>query len=313
MSFANLSSDVGAVDFYLESPGTSPLAVSPKGTSNGSDLVLATEVTAGTYQLVLTPAGDPSTIVFASDPIDVFAATSNLFAVMDNAGLTIADFSVRWIGAGLGTELFDLNIGAEISAYHAAFGTDAVDVVLGDGFQNPLAANLGFSDQSTYVSVDAGTIDLVITPAANPGVFLDQRESDLSRGAYYRMYMVGLPGQMQTVLLSETKRTLSTHARLHLFQGAARFQTLDVYVVDVDTDISLLGPGLGSFLFGTGSGYSNLAPATYNIVVTEAGTKTIIGGPYQIDLLAGQNYAAAIVDASDITATDIQFFDPLAD
>lgn len=313
VSFANIASDIDALDFYLEAPGTSPVAAAPRGASGNNELTLTTELPAGSYQLVLTPAGDPNTILFASDPIDIFAATSNVFAVMDSAGLTTAEFSVRWVGSGLGTELFDLNVDAKISAYHAALGTDAIDVVAGDDFQNPVASNLSFANSSTYASIDPSTINLNITPAGNPGVFLAERELTAQPGTFYRLYTIGLPGLIQTVAQTETKRTLSTHARLQVFQGAARFQTLDVYVVDLDTDISLIAPSLGSFLFGTGSGYSNFAPGTYTIVVTEPGSKTIIGGPYEIGLNAGQNYGVVVVDANDITSTNIQFFDPLAD
>lgn len=309
VSFGHVSSELGSIDIYLESPGTSPLSANPVGTIGYSEFLTATELDAGEYQLVLTPEGDASTILFASDPLDIAAATSNLFAFLDDGGLTTADFSVRWIGSGLGLELADLETEAVFSTVHAAFGSSPVDVI-GDGdFANPLASNLAFGERSPETTVDKGILNLIVTPAGDPGVFLAQRTSDLSAGTYNRLHLVGLPGDLQAVVLGYDKRKLATHARAQLFQGAVRFQTLDAYLVDSTTDISLIGPGYSSFLYGTRSGYSQREPGDYVLVLTETGTKNVIGGPLEMQLEAGRVYDFVIVDASDITAAEILVFE----
>ena len=313
VSFGNLSAIAGAVDVYLESPGTSPLTASPKATVSYADLQTAIELLAGDYQLVLTPVGDAPTILFASDPIFVAAASSNLFAIMDDGGLTSGDYSVRWIGGGVAFELFDINLTSEVSVVHTAQGSGPIDVVVGGDFANPLVADLGFAESSSSTTVDAGTLNVNVTPAGNPGVFLAERAFSVEKGSINRMYVVGLPGDLQVVLFSEDRRTLSTHARLQVFQGATRFSAVDFYIVDTDVDISLIGPNYSSFVYGTSTGLFTLEPGEYNFVVTEAGTKNVIGGPYSLDMRAGQNTGAVILDSPSITATDAMFINLLSE
>jgi hypothetical protein len=308
-SFGHLDVDLGPVEVYLEAPGTSPQFATPLGTISYGELLPAIEFNAGDYQLIVTPDGDPATLLFVSDLFTLSAATSNLFAVMDSAGLTAAEFSVRWIGTGLGAELNDLFVQPEISVLHAAFGTDPVDVVIGDDFDSPVAAGLAYTQLSASAQIDDGSVNLIVTPAGNPGVFLAQKEISVDKGGYHRLFLAGLPGQLQTVTLSHDLHTLATHARVQLFQGAARFQSMDIYLVAEDVDISLIGASFPSTLFGTGTAYTSMEAKTYNLVMTLPGTKNIIGGPFQLDMEIGRNYGVVVVDAPDITAADILFFD----
>ncbi len=309
VSFGHVSNVLGAVDVYLEKPGISPLSTSPKATLGFSEFAPAAELPADEYQLVLTPAGDSGTILFASDPFSLSAATSTLVTFMDDGGLTTADFSVRIIGTGLGGELRDLNSVSVISAAHAAFGSTALDVINGDDFANPLVEGLAFGEISPDIEIEEGDFQLVVTPENDPGVFLSQRNYNIAGGTYNRLFFVGLPGDLQTVLLRYDRSTLATHARVQLFQGSARYQTLDVYLVDLDTDISLISPTYSSVLFGTGFDYVSREPDIYNLVVTEQGTKNIIAGPLEITLDASNNYSFIVVDAANISAVELLVFE----
>ena len=309
VSFGNLSNSVGTVDVYLEEPGTSPEFATPKTTIGYSDLRSAIELTAGTYQLVLTPVGDPTNILLASDPIEVPAATSNLLAIMDDGGETTAEFSVRWIGTSLGLELYDIDLLSEVTVVHGAMGTGPVDVISGGDFANPLVSGLDYAAESAAAIVDPGTLNVNVTPAGNPGVFLAERAFTIDKGTFNRLYLVGLPGDVQAALFEEDRRQVSTHAKFQLFQGATRFSTVDVYIVDTDVDIALIGPSFFSLIYGTSTGLGTYAPGEYNLVVTEANTKNVIGGPYLLDLVAGENTGGMILDSASITATDVLFFD----
>jgi hypothetical protein len=311
VSFGHLDTELGPVDVFFESPGTSPQSATPLGTIEYGDQLPATELTEGDYQLVVTPSGEPTTILFASGEISLSAATSNLFTIMDSAGLTTADFAVRWVG--LGADLTDLFAESELSVVHAAFGTEALDIVVGDNFSNPLVSDLAYAEWHESVVIDDEPINLIVTPTGNPGVFLAQKEIDVANGSYNRLMLTGLPGLLQTVLLSHDERTLATHARVQIFQGAARFQIMDIYLVADNVDITLTSASYSSTLFGSGTGYQAVEGHAYNLYLTEAGTKNIIGGPFHLDLEVGRNYGIVIVDAPDITAADMLFFDQTPD
>jgi hypothetical protein len=307
VSFGHLDTEFGPVDVFFESPGTSPQAATPLGSIEYGDQLPATELTEGDYQLIVTPMGEPATILFASDEISLPAATSNLFTIMDSAGLTTADFSVRQVG--LGADLIDLFAESELSVVHAAYGTEAVDIIVGDNFSDPLVSDLAYAERSEHVVIDDEPLNLIVTPTGNPGVFLAQKEVDVASGSYNRLMLTGLPGLLQTVLLTDDQHTLATHARVQIFQGAARFQTMDIYLAAEDVDITLTSASYSSALFGSGTGYQAVEGQAYNLYLTEAGTKNIIGGPFHFELEVGRNYGIVIVDAPDITAADILFFD----
>ena len=309
VSFGNLWQSDQAVDVYFEAPGTSPLSTVPRATLGYSNLETAIELTADDYQLVLTPPGDPSTILFASDPISVQAATSNLFVVIDDGGLTSADFTVRWIGQSLGTELLDINVESEITVLHTALGTESVDILTGGLEPAPLASALPYLSISSPVLVEDDVLNINVTPAENPGVFLAEGAFSIAEGSINRLYFVGPPGFNSVVLLGLDERSLATHARIQLFQAASRFLTLDVYLVETDIDISLIGPNLGSFIYGTGTSMLNFEPGEYNLVVTEPGTKTIVSGPTPMTLEAGTRTGIVLLDSGNLNAVDLMLVD----
>jgi len=309
VSFGNLSQTVGTVDVYLEAPGTSPEFATPRTTIGHTDIKTAIELDAGDYQLVLTPVGDPTNILFASDPIAVSAATSNLLTIMDDGGATTAAFSVRWIGTGLGLDLYDINLLSQFSVVHGALGSEDVDVYSGGDFENPLVEGLGYGSTSASVIVEPGSLNINVTPADNLGVFLAEREFYIDTGTFNRLYLVGLPGDVKAALFAEDRREISTHAKFQVFQGATRFPTVDLYMVGVDVDISLIDASYASLIYGTSTGLSTYLPGDYNLIVTEPGSKNIIGGPHILELVAGENLGSMILDSPSITATDMLFFD----
>lgn len=307
VAFGHISNVLGAVDVYLEDPGTSPVAATPKASLSYSEFDPAIELSAGDYQLVVTPAGDPNTLLFASDPFSISAATSTLVTLVDDGGFTTADFRVRLIGSG--TELADINTSAVVSATHLALGTGPLDVYDSDDFSLPLFDDLAFGDLTAEIEVDEGTLNLAVTPFDNLGVFLAQLSLSAFTGTYNRLYFIGLPGDLQVVTQRYDRSTIATHARLQLLQAAARFQTLDVYIVDTDTDIQLIGPSYSSILYGNGFSYTMVEADTYNIYVTEPGTKNVIAGPLRADLEESSNYSLLIVDSQNLSTAELLFFE----
>jgi hypothetical protein len=309
ISFGHLWNTSENFDIYVETPGTSPLATTPKATIEYSNRTSAVEIEAGEYQIVITPPGDPSTIVFASDPIDIPAATSNLLVLMDDGGTSTAAFTVRWIGSSLGAELYDRNLQSELTVVHAALGTDSIDALSGGTTPTVLATDLAYKGTSESSSVDTGELSLNVTPSGNPGVFLAEDAFNIAEGSFNRVYLIGIPGMTQVVLTREDRRRLATHARIQTFQAAARFAFVDIYLVATDIDISLINPTFTSLVYGTSTGLINFEPGDYNLVVTEPGTKNIIAGPITVSLAANDIRHVTILDSPSVTAAEIQFLD----
>lgn len=110
---------------------------------------------------------------------------------------------------------------------------------------------------------------------------------------------------MQAVIFRHDRRRPATHGRVQIYHAAARFQTIDIYLTADDVDISIVVPSFASTLFGSGTGYLAREPGAYNVVLTEPGTKNVVGGPLRLELEQGRNYGVILVDAPDITAADM--------
>ena len=309
VSFGHISTVLDTVDVYLEEPGTIPASTTPRVTLSFSEFNPAVELSADEYQLVVTPAGAPDTLLFASDPFSLSAATSTLVTLIDDGGFTTADFSVNLIGSSAGASLTDIDSSAAISAMHVALGTGPLDVFDSGDFSSPLIGNLSFGMISPEIDFSDDTLELVVTPNDDLGVFLTQNNLNVFDGTYNRLFFVGLPGEVQAVARRYDRSTVATHARFQLFHGAVRFPTVDVYVVDLDTDIQLIGPTYSSILYGSGFDYVRREANSYNIFVTEPGTNNVIAGPLQVDMEKSRNYSLIIADSPNLSAVELLFFE----
>ncbi len=305
VSFGHVASNFGAVDVYLEAPGTSPEFATPRGSMTYGEFLSAVEISSGTYQLVLTEPGDPTTIVFASDPIGLNAAVSNLITIMDSGGTSTADISVRLMGQGVNSEIVDINLGAKFRVVHAAFGTDDVDLYLDGNFTTPVVRDLSFASVSDEIEVDGGQTNINITPAGNVGVFLEQDQLTLNSGSLYSMYLVGLPGDPSNLVLQDNQRRLANFAKFRIIQGAIRFTAVDIYLLQEGSDIGLVSPSISSILYAQNTGYLSVSPGTYDLTLTLPGSKTVIGGPYRMQLDGSGIYTVVSVEENDISMVDL--------
>ena len=313
VSYGHVSRSLGPVDIYLEVPGTSPAFATPRGTIAYGEFLAAAEIESGSYQLVLTEQGNPANILFASNPVALTAAGSTLVTILDGGGTTTAEISVRLMGQGVGNEIVDLDLDSEFRAVHAAFGTGDVDVYEGSDFSSPLVSDLSFGTSSGFHALEPGTTDVNLTPAGDVSVFLEQSQINLSPGSRSSMYFLGLPGDLAGIILPDDNRRLANAAKFRVLQGAIRFTATDVYFLAAGSDIGLVSPSLNSLLYAQNTGYLSVEPGEYELTFTLANSKTVIGGPFRLNLAGGGIYSVVAVDQADISTVDILRLDDFAD
>lgn len=161
-----------------------------------------------------------------------------------------------------------------------------------------------------FVCTAAALINVV--PAGETGVFLEEKEADIAQGSMHTLFLVGLPGDLDSVVLPDDRRRLAACSKFRLVQGAARFETMDAYLVTAGTDIGLVSPTTASLLYRGSAGYRNVAPGAYDLVLTLPDSKTAIGGPHRLDPEGGGIYGAVAVDRANITTADIILLDEFA-
>jgi hypothetical protein len=309
VAFGHLANEVGDLDIYISTPGTVPVPGNQIATVAFGGFQESIETESGEYQLIVTNAGDPDNYLFASEPFTLASALSISFVVLAPDESGSASLVVRALGSGTGTELVDINATASMRVVHAADNTGALDVVVGDQFSTPFVSDIEFGVRSAENNIESGNLNLNITPAGNSGSFLAEESITILNGARYSLYLTGLPGQLVGFLLRDSARRVSTHALLRVYQGAARLNTLDFYLIPTGSDIALLSPSISSIVYTGATGYQLVTPDIYDLVFTLPGSKTIVAGPLRQDLSALGIYDAVTTDTSQTDIADLLFYE----
>jgi hypothetical protein len=124
------------------------------------------------------------------------------------------------------------------------------------------------------------------------------------------VFFSGVTDAFDTAQLLDTNRRLAEFAKLRFFQGAANYIGVDVYIVDAGEDYRDFFPRLANFGFRADSGYLELGPGGYEIVVTQRGLPdTVLAGPLAVDLAAAGIYGILITDTADVEVASLVLYD----
>ncbi|MEM9387249.1 MAG: DUF4397 domain-containing protein [Pseudomonadota bacterium] len=305
VSFGHVATGVGAVDVYFEAPGTDITAATPIATMAFGQLAPPATVEGGTYQLTLTPEGDPNTVLYASEDLDVLAANTALFTIMENGGITTQAVSVQLYVDSLGSTVSDVTTPGVLSVVHGSPDAAAIDVFNSDNFDMPLISGLAFGELSDDVVVEEGEIDLAVTPADDVGAILAEQTVDVPATAYRRVFVVGAPGELQSFSVEDDRRAFLTQGRLRGVNASTRFDTVDVYLLDPGADLEESTPAITNLSFAGASTIATIDPGTYELVVTEVDTTTILFGRSELVIDAGDVVELIVIDDAESTNADV--------
>lgn len=172
------SPDAPAVDVFVD--GNKVLTNVPFFTA--SDYL---DVPTGEHRFQVSPTGQPASaaVIDATATVAAGKAYSVVATgkVADIKGTILAD-NLAAPAAGK----------AHVRVVHASPDTPAVDVKVKGG--PTLISNLVFPTASDYLPVDAGSYDLIVTPAGSDTVALDLGSTTLAAGKIYDVFAVGLSG-----------------------------------------------------------------------------------------------------------------------
>ncbi len=304
-----LAPSLGPVDVYIAAPGANLSPVQALGSVSYKDN-LYDLIDEGSYQLILTPVGDPGTVLFTSETFAIDKQTRISFAILDGAGEGTYALKVLEFGDRSATFL-DRNVTSEMRAVHAAPLTENVDIVVGDGFAAPLVPNLAEGHASGYVPVASGEQTLNITPAGDPGVFLAEPEVTVTAGSMASFYLVGLPGSLHGMLVTDANRRLAPRALVRVVDGASHFTSLDAFIVPPGANIQTL-VATASVTYRTSSGLTRIDPGSYDIVLRDPTTGDVVFGPQTVQLSADGIYTVVATDGTDQSTASVLLLDDFA-
>ncbi len=288
------------VDVFVTAPGADLAASAPLGTFSFGETLGPVEVPAGDYQIRVTPAGTPGTVVFDSGTQPLPDGFNGVFVAVDNTTRSTAPIGIVVLDGSGAAEIVNAGSPAAIRVIHNSPDAPAVDVVVNDDFNAPLIEDLTFPNAAPnftdFVEVPADTYNIKVTVANMPGMIAIDEDLTFEAGLEYSVYATDFLANITPVLIEDDRRPVATGAKVRIIHGSPTAQDVDIYVTAPGTDISTVAPLLEDVPFGADTGYLPLAAGTYTVTVTAPDSTTPAIGPADITVADGGVYTAVARD-----------------
>ena len=282
------------VDVFVTTPGADLAASAPVGTFSFKETIGPAEVAAGDYQVRVTAAGDPSAVVFDSGTVTLNDGDDLTVTALPNTSGGAAAISLVALNGAGSLEILDVNTPTSLQVIHASPDAPAVDVVVDGGV---LVPNLAFPQATGFVETPAGTYNVAVTVAGNPGaIAIGPVDLDLAAGVRYSVLAVGELAAIEPLILTDDPRRVATNAKVRIVHASPTAMDVDIYVTAVGADINAETPTLENIAFKDNTGYLALPAGDYDVTVTPTGTKTAAIGPATISIADGGIYTAVARD-----------------
>ncbi len=311
VAFAHGAPDVGAMDVYLGELEFDPAASVPLTSTGFGEISAYQDLTSGSYELVLTPPGDPATELLRSNEISLGAANSVTFVFLDSGGVGTGQVSALLVGQGVQILLGSINLPTTMRALHAAPDTAAVDIFVPSDATEPLFTNLAFRDATDYVPSPTGQDTLINAfPTGDTSVMLSESTEDLDSGAEHTLFFFGSGGAERIIRSTDNNRRVRGVAKVRIIHGAVTLGgTIDIHIEN-QGDLPDSGqPSIGSLLAGASTGYVSVRPGTYDLFLNVVNSETIVGGPFEITVEGNGIYSLFTVDGPNAEMLDVVEFD----
>lgn len=309
--FLHRANAAGPVDVYVEAPGSNIPGATAWGTASPGDTLDPRTQAPGDYVITLTEVGNPANVLFTSQTFALTAADDLLLVAADSVGGVSEPLSVLVLtNQATNSELFSDNAQSQVRIIHSAPPVGPVDVVFADDFAMPFAANVAPGTVTDYAAVDAGSPNLKITPAGNPGVLEVDEEFGALPGRFLTLLLTGEPGQVTGRISVDRPISYPGLARIQVLNGATGPGTaVNIYLVPPGTDVADVNATVPAVSQGATTDYRNFEAGDYELIVTTLTADEVIGGPTPVTLTNGGVYGAVVIDAATEPNVDIVLFD----
>jgi hypothetical protein len=273
--------------------------VAPIGSFAFKGSIGPASVPAGSYEIRVTVAGQPTQVVFDSGSVSLPAGADLLVAAEQNTGPGSAPITLAVTdSAGMNSQIVDVSTPATVRVIHDTADAPAVSVYANGDFMTPAVSSLAFPNFTGYLPIlPASSLTSVqVTPAGNPGTVVIDAPVALTAGTQYSVYAVGTLATIAPLVTTDDRRRLATQAKVRIIHGSPTAGNVDIYLTAPGAGIATAMPIRTSVPFKADTGFLGVAAGSYDVTVTPAGTKTAAIGPATITITNNGIYTAVARD-----------------
>lgn len=275
--------DVYVTEFDADLNGSSPVngAMSPLAFEDYTEQL---EVPAGDYQIRITLAGDPDTVVFDSGEVTLAEGADLMIVAVENTGPGDMPVQLVVLDGTASSMIYDTNTPASAVAVHLSPDAPAVDILadINDTTEDealPLVRNVEFKQFCDLNAVPApGDYTINVVANADNSIVatsfpLDVMPGDEATAIVSGFLSSGTP-EITTIPLAGNTRSVVTETKLRITHASPSTPAVDLYLVPAGTDINTVDPAFEDVPFGADTAQLSIAPGMYDAFVTAADSKT---------------------------------------
>jgi len=312
--FSHASLSLGDIDVYLDEVGTVLGTNPPVATLSFGEMVDAADFAEANYVMTITAANDLDTVHFISTEVFILAQFAHLITVFDGDGNDTAPVVVRSM-TSVGNPMFltDARYPPNIRFIHAAYTLETVDIYDDELLTNLFASDLQFKAPTADIDTTVELKTYYFTPANSQATVLFEQEiSAPPPGTFTSVFMIGDTDLWSGIRLVPDRSASTISIKLNLFHAALNYGLFDVYLTDrgeplVEED----RPIVVSVAYSFPASAIQIAGGSYDLYLTERGTKTEISAPYQLDAALGEVVDLVAVDTVDPLVIELIDVTPL--
>ena len=253
-------------------------------------------------ELIIIEASENARLrVFNSDSVSLWdsgtfnfiASARSLFLLLDYFGPGNTVVRTVSVGAAATSSFPGEVITSSVRFANMVSDRTAVDLYL-DGAL--MAAGLLFGDVGDYQDLDAGEYTVTVTTANSIDDVIAEMTHTAVSGEFHTVIATGL-GEFNGILNSEDDlRRVASRANVAFSNVSPTAGAADLYVLQPGQSITDFLPSV-SGLSSPGNASTRLVPGTYELTLTQSGTRTVTFGPQQISVSADGLYRVYFTDS----------------
>lgn len=281
----------GSVDFHVTTDNVPTGAPSATLSAHSASGLISVEA-ATNLRLRVQDAGG-SNLLWDSGTFPVAAASRPLFVLIDYFGPGPGAVRTIAVSELSSTTFPDEQLTAAVSLANMIADRGPVDIYLDDVLAG---ADLLFGDVENYVVTPPGEYTLKVTTGNDVNDVIIELPGIINNGEFHTVIAAGQADAYTIINTRDDLRRVATRSALTLSNVAPSLGTVDVYVLDPGQSVNDFRATIVQLGF-PGSQNVGLFAGTYDLILTDFNTKTVVLGPELINLDASGLYRVYVTDS----------------